>query len=233
MDEAAAGERDEVLLLLAPARERDRPLLRAAQLVDLLAALDDGAVDEAGRDRRQLAGRHGDHRLVEQREAGLDVAAADAHDALLVHRDREQVGVSEALPGLRGRGELALVAALERCQQRQVAALDAVSVAQQPLRAGEPAARLGGVAAQRQEQPDPERAADGRLDRAGLHVRAVRPFQLDQVLGLVAEHVGGQGEQLEVLGAEISGRRQRGMGLLPRPSGARLPSPLKLVNHAQ
>ena len=56
VDEAAAGERDEVLLLLAPARQRGGPLLRAAQLVELLAAVDHAAVDEAGGDRRQLAG---------------------------------------------------------------------------------------------------------------------------------------------------------------------------------
>ncbi len=123
----------------------------------------------------------------------------------------------------------ALVAAQERGQRRQVAALDAVAVAQQPLGAGEPAARLGGLAAQRQEQPEPERAADGRLDRAGLHMGTVRPLEHGQVLGLVAEHVGGQGQPLEIVAAELAGRRQRHVGVLPRPSSDGLAAALHVI----
>ena len=78
VDEAVAAERDEVRLRIEPARERGCPLLRATQVVQLVAGLDDRAVDDARHDRRDLAGDHRRHRLVEQRQTALD----------LVHRDQ-------------------------------------------------------------------------------------------------------------------------------------------------
>jgi hypothetical protein len=107
---------------------------------------------------------------------------------------------------------------MQRLQQPEVPALDAVALLEQPLRAGEPAARLGGVAAQRQHEPEPERAAHRALDGADLDVRLVRPLEHCQVLELVAEQIGRRGQPLEILGAEVAGRRQRRMGVLPRPS---------------
>ena len=56
VDEAAPCEGDHVRLLPAPAVECQRPLTRAAKLEDLLAREDDGAVDEARDDRRQVLG---------------------------------------------------------------------------------------------------------------------------------------------------------------------------------
>ena len=68
--------------------------------MELLAAVDHAAVDEAGGDRRQLAGDGGQHRLVEQRETLVDAAQPDEAVALLVHGEREQVGVAEAAADL-------------------------------------------------------------------------------------------------------------------------------------
>jgi hypothetical protein len=100
VDEAAAREHHDPGLLLDPARHRRRPLLRARQLVQLPAAVDHAAVDEAGRDRRHLAGDDGHHRLVEQRQALLGGAQPDEAQALLVDGEREEVRVAEAPPDL-------------------------------------------------------------------------------------------------------------------------------------
>ena len=67
VDQAAPGEGDQVGLALAPARQRGGPLLGAPHLVRVLAGEDHAAVDDPGDDRRELAGGHRHHRLVEQR----------------------------------------------------------------------------------------------------------------------------------------------------------------------
>ena len=95
---------DHVGLLLAPARQRGRPLARAAQLVRVLAEADRVAVDEARGDRRELPRRHGHHRLVHQPPALVDAPQAQ-HRAALVHpRERDEVAVAAALAD---RGRLA------------------------------------------------------------------------------------------------------------------------------
>ena len=66
MGQAAAGERHQVRLALAPARQGGRPLLRASNLVGVLAGEDHAAVDDPGDDRGELAGRDRHHRLVQQ-----------------------------------------------------------------------------------------------------------------------------------------------------------------------
>ena len=229
VDQAAAAEHREVRLLLAPTRHRGGPLLRAAQLVELPAAVDHAAVDEARGNRRHLAGDGGQHGLVEQRQPFLDAALPDEAVTLLVDGEREQVGVAEAAADLGAVGRAGAaglrVRHAESLQQAQVAALDAVALLEQPLRAGEPAARLGGVAAQRQDQPEPERAAHGALHRAVLGVRLVGPLEYGQVLELVAEQVGRGGQPLEILATQLTRGRQRGVSVLPGPLSERLAAP--------
>ena len=89
---------------VAPARQRRGPLLRAAELVDLLTALDHAAIDEPGDERGQLARGDRDHRLVEQREARLALPELRQGAAMLMARERDQVGVAEALADA-GRGD--------------------------------------------------------------------------------------------------------------------------------
>ena len=80
-----------------PVRERPRPLPRPSHLVDLLAREDDTAVDDPRDDRRELLGRHRDHRLVEEREPFANLAAPDQHVPLSVDREREEIAIAEAL----------------------------------------------------------------------------------------------------------------------------------------
>ena len=67
----------EIRLRRAPRVERAGPLRRAADVEGEHAHLDDRAVDDAGGDRSDLAGRHRDHRLVEVTQAAGDVAVRD------------------------------------------------------------------------------------------------------------------------------------------------------------
>ena len=55
-------------MLIEPARQGGGPFLGTSQVEQSLASLDDRAVDDPRRDRRNLAGDHGRHGLVEQRD---------------------------------------------------------------------------------------------------------------------------------------------------------------------
>ena len=65
--EALTAERHQIGLRVAPTTERSGPLRRPAHIEHRLASIDCSAQDGPGDDRRHLAGRDGDHRLVEQR----------------------------------------------------------------------------------------------------------------------------------------------------------------------
>ena len=87
-------------------------------------------------DRRDLARRHRDHRLVEEREAPLDLAQRDQRLALAEARDRVEIGI---VVSIRRRRDLieererfggpALIAGPERLRDEQHRALDAVRAA--------------------------------------------------------------------------------------------------------
>ncbi len=66
-DQAVPAEGNELGVRGAPALERHRPLLRTAEVEQRVARADDAAVDDTGDERPDLAARHGDHHLVEQR----------------------------------------------------------------------------------------------------------------------------------------------------------------------
>ena len=89
VDEAPTAERDEVGLGVAPGAERSGPFLRTAEVEDLAERLDRGAIDRPDGDRRHLAGRHRQHRLVEE-----------SHPAShLAHRDERLAATHPAVAG--------------------------------------------------------------------------------------------------------------------------------------
>ena len=77
--------------------QRRRPLLRPAQIEDLLAVLDHRAVDDPDAERRHLAGRDGDHDLVKQRHALRGLSRSDQRLAEAEPAERDQLRVAEAL----------------------------------------------------------------------------------------------------------------------------------------
>ncbi|HET9326053.1 MAG TPA: hypothetical protein VFQ05_04705 [Candidatus Eisenbacteria bacterium] len=61
----------------APARERHRPLVRTAQIENLLACLQHGAVGIARYHRRHVSCHRRDHGFVEQRDTLADASETD------------------------------------------------------------------------------------------------------------------------------------------------------------
>ena len=101
-EEALPAEVHELRLGLAPGIQRRGPLLRPAQVEDLVACGDDRAVGDAHDHRRHLAGGHVDHHLVHQPDATIDLAKPDECLADADLRQDEQVRIGEPLADLGG-----------------------------------------------------------------------------------------------------------------------------------
>jgi hypothetical protein len=95
--QALAAIGHEVRLRRAPLAERLRPLLGPAQVEDLLAFPDHGAVDDPDPDRRHLTGGDGNHDLVEQRHACRGLPRSDEGLADAEATERHELRVAEAL----------------------------------------------------------------------------------------------------------------------------------------
>ena len=89
--QAMAAVRNQVRLRRAPLLQRRRPLLRPLQVEDLAAALEHAAINSAGVQRRDLAGGHRDHRLIEQRHTAGDFSLPDQRAALPLQPEGHQV----------------------------------------------------------------------------------------------------------------------------------------------
>ena len=126
-----------------------------------MTGLDHGAVDQAARDRPDLAGRDRRQHLVQDGQAARPVATAYQGLALPVPGECHQVGLGEALADLGclledrvRRGRPALEERREAGRQHQEAALGAVDtgVGDQALGPGDPPATAGHLATQQQGQ---------------------------------------------------------------------------------
>jgi hypothetical protein len=208
--QALTAEWHQVRLRRAPVGQRRGPLPRAAQVEQLMACLDHGAVDDPDHDRRQLGGLDGDHGLVQRRHALGGLPQPQQRLAPASQGDRRQVPVAEAVAelgglaegGVRGRG-VALDKALDRQRQEHVPLLHAVQLAvvQQPPGPGQPAATAGQLAA----TPD-ARAPAGRPGR--------RPYPPGRRRWRAAQGPAGPP------GRPIAGRRRP-----PTPTAQRTPGP--------
>jgi hypothetical protein len=232
VDLAAAGEGDEVRLLLAPPRQGRRPLPRPAQLQDLLAGEDHPAVDDPGDDRREGAFRDRHHRLVQQPQAVPRPARVHEELPLRVEREREEVPVAEPLADLRSRScgragavDIALGLVLEGDRHEQVPLLRTLTlVFEQALGTAEPARRRPHLSAHRELHADPERAARGRAALAVPSVPLGRSLEDPHLLVFAAEHVGGDCEALEIRRDQQLGAFQQFVRLRPGALREGLPS---------
>src|SRR5581483_446135 len=243
VDLAAPAEGDEVGLLLAPARERVRPLAGAPRLEGLLAARDHPAVHDSRDHRRELAGGRGEHRLVEQREPLPEALLADAREPLRVHGEREEVAVAEALRdpgrspgGLERRPVVARALVLQRDGHHQVPALGAVAAfaLDETLRPRPPARRGTELAAEREVDADEERGAGGAERLALRDECTVGAIERREEVVDAAEHVVRVRERLQVGGRERRlrvGPREGGAGVGPGPGRERPPSLLEEGGH--
>ncbi len=219
MDEAAAGERDDVRLPLAPLGQRRRPLLRAASLEHLLAGENDAAVDDSRRHRRQVASGGDEHRLVEQGEAFTHAARLDEHVTLGMGGERETVGLAEplghrrSLAGNRGGGlELAHRLVLEHERHQEEAALCGVArlTFHEALCPADPRTSRPDLASGEEDQPAPDRAPHCAQRLSALHVGLVRALHDVHVLVVAAEHEGRRRQKLEIGRFERLGAIGRG-----------------------
>ena len=171
MHHALAAERHQLRLGVAPCAQPGRPRLHAAKIEQLRARLDDTAVRVADDHRRNLTRGHGDHRLVEQRQAWPRLAEVDERTPLADPGQRDQIGVTEPCAKLSGGRELVLragrVSAEDRLKRIRIAAislLDTVRAAlEEPADAGDPTAALWHVAGVQQPEGQPERTPDRPL----------------------------------------------------------------------
>jgi hypothetical protein len=214
MHKTAAGEGDHIRLPRAPLGQRGGPFLSAPRLVRRLAAEDDAAIDESAGYRRKLTRGDGHHRLVEQPQAFHHPALRDQEAALIHAGEGGQVRVAEALADLgrlgcrRDRGiEVTARRVLEDDRHQHITLLHALAPLplDQPLGAAEPSGRLADLARELEMDGEPARAACGAHDVGGVQVRLMATFQGAAILLLVAQHVGGGGEQLQVLRSQWSG----------------------------
>ena len=83
-------------LSLAPARRRLRPLCRAAVIGQVAAGIDRVAVDDRRRKGVEFPGHRRGADLIDQRQAGVDVALVNSHDPLAESRLSEEVPVLES-----------------------------------------------------------------------------------------------------------------------------------------
>ena len=160
--------------------------------------------------------------------------------SLLLHDERDEVRVAEALPdrgGLRRRRVCRFVVGAgvrQHLRDQEVAALHALAALalEQPLGPAEPPVRARRVAPEQQPQAGPERAPHRRARRAGIEVSLIGPLQRVQILVVATEHVRRLGEQAEVLAAQrgrLVGHREPRVRAFPRPPRVQSASSLERV----
>ena len=208
--------------------ERRRPLLRTPEVERLLERLDRGAVHGAGVDRRDLAGGHGEHRLVEERDAAIDLADVDQGLAQPKARHRAQLRLVE--PGRRRRDlfeepeggvVIPAVARLEGGGYERDRSLRAIvrKLLEEPGHPSDPATCLGQLPALGQVLNELERRTDRPSDVAGPEGGSVRPFPGLTRVDPFPDHMLGGRQPLEVVDAESIGCVGSGQtlsGLRPR-----------------
>ena len=226
---------------VAPAGQGGGPLARAAQLVDLVAPLDDAAVDEARDQGRHLAGDDGDHRLVQQGEPFVDAVQLQEGPPLQVATVGGQVQLTVARADLgrpdgRGAGRLVVTGGelLQHERQQQIPVLDALAPdpLERPPRSGEPPGRPPRLTEGDEPEAQPEGAPRGAHRVPGLEVGAMRPLQGTQAGVVEGPQIRRSRQQLEVLGPErrpLVGERERAVGVRPRPAAVRLAAALELL----
>jgi hypothetical protein len=243
VNQALAGEGDQVRLLVAPGRQRGSPFVGAAPLQDLLAGIDHRAVHRPGDGGRQLAGHDRHHRLVQQHQALTHPGRSHRGAALDAQRERDQVTIGNAPADRDGTGRC--LARAHRItghrlpqgdRQQEIAVLGALLlVLQEAVGAGEPATGLRQLPLVDQVKGQPESAPRGPPPIAALGVELLGALQRPQAVLDLAEEIGGGRQQLQILpcqGGRSVGQRQRGIGLGPRPPPSSLAPPHQLSTTA-
>jgi hypothetical protein len=218
VDEAGAAVRGEARLVVAPAAEHGRPLLRAGDVQPLHADVDHRAVGEPDHLRRGVAARHEQHRLVEAGHRAGEVTEQHQRVAAGHRREDGAVGIAaelraEAGDVLEPAGRVTGPDPLHRCRQQGQAVHRMVvgQLGHQPLQPRQPGGGLRDVAAVAQVEAEPEGALGCLPEPALADVALLRAVAQRDDLVVAAEQERRDGQPLEVLGPErlvLVGRRE-------------------------
>ena len=210
---APTAEGNQIGLGCAPVVQGCCPLLSTAQIECAVAAVDHRTVDDAGRDRRDLAGGDGDHHLVVQGQPVLGAIEHDQRLALPQLGQRGQVRVAESL-GHRRRLSEVLEARLwvpgvhrtERGGDEQESLHHARfrALVHQPLGPGKPSRGAGPLAHVRQLHSGRPRAASGVAVIAIAQVPGVGATQVVDAVQQEPNEDVGRAEALQIQRVETA-----------------------------
>jgi hypothetical protein len=204
------------------------PLVRAAQIRQLLAGVDHGAVHVAGDRRPEFARDDRHHGLVQQGQTFLQPALLDQGAALEMQRKREEVSVADTTADVSCPSGCLLRLRIvtrrrrldgDRKQQEPMLGAFLLLVAQEPVGPGEPAGGLRKVPFEQQGERHPEHAARGSPRIPALEMSLVTALQRLPALCCVPQEIGRGRQQFEILsrqGGRLFGQRERGVDVGPR-----------------
>jgi hypothetical protein len=214
IEQALAAIAHEIRFGAAPARECSGPFVGAAQVENLLASLQHGAVGIARQYRRHVSCDDRDHRFVEQGDTLRDASEADQGAAAALSGLAREITIPISAGDLRclteqglSRGWITLHDSLNGGGYQQKAAHDALylPLVEDALGSREPAGCGSDGAAELQSHREPAAGSRGAFAVAALEERAMRPFPERLAVVLPSHEIGGRREPFEVL------RCQRGV----------------------
>jgi hypothetical protein len=228
MDQALSAVRHEARLRSAPAGQGRRPLLSPAEIEDVLARLDDRAIDDPGDGGGNLTAGDRDHGLVEPGDTLGLLSQRDQRLSLTELAEGHQVPLAEAGADLGGlarccvrAGGIALAKVLQSSGDEQIPPLGAIfpAVVEKPLGPGEPAVGGGYVTLQQKREAQPEGAPNRSWCIARAQALAMRTSPHVGAVAVPSGQVGGGGKALKVLRRErclLVRRPQLGIRIRPR-----------------
>ncbi len=241
--QALPREGDEIGLPVTPVGQRLGPRVGSTQFLDLVAPLDDAAVDDPCHHRREVVGGDGHHCLVEQPEAVVDPSQAHEGSSLGMEGEGDEVGLVVLLAdrdglrcGLESGFEFAGIRLVQHLRYQQVAGLGtrAPVPLDEPAGPRHPARSRPGLSAQCQIEADPEPGAGGCQRVAFSQVELMGSLQKADHLVFAPDHVAGDRQLLEVRrgeGLRCVGGGERLMCVEPRPRRHGAPPSLQIVLH--
>jgi hypothetical protein len=213
-NKAGSAKRHHVRMLRAPTMQGRSPLLRPAEIEQVVTGADHAAVDDSGNHRADFAAGDGDHHLVEQGESFGLAVQADARAPLSVPRIRDQIAIAEAGADCSrffehgsSRIELAGKHLLQAGGANQPTLMNTrhIGFVDQPLGPSEPShglcarVRIGDHA-----EREPHGAGGGAETVASLQAARVGARPGSDALGILANQLGSGRQPLQILRVEWS-----------------------------
>ncbi len=227
MEEAVAAVEDELLLGVAPARERFGPRMAPGQVEEFRARVDHRAVRVTGHERRELTGLDRRHGLVEECRSLGDFTEIDQHASLTDPPQCDEVAIDVGGADLAGLDEVGAragqVAGLEEPQHRQpvldVTLLDAIDarVVEQASRALDPASAPADVSFETEPLPESHRKVRRPVHCAVVDAHLMGSNPVAERVLVVAGQVRRGCEPIEIVDVERVEfeARQQPVGVTP------------------